>query len=63
MNNDKIFSCTLCQKTWTTLPEGTVQLTTKKRGGNGGRRTTYRFADGSIHVITKTATNAGEKQQ
>jgi len=48
----KIFFCTLCERTWDELPDDAVQLTTTKRGGNG-LRTTYRFADGSIHVIVK----------
>jgi len=45
-----VFFCTLCEKAWQKLPEGAVRLTTK-RGGNGVR-TTYRFADNSVHVIT-----------
>ncbi len=51
MNNDKIFFCTLCQKTWTTatLPENAVQLTT----GHGGGPGVYRFASGEIHTLIK----------
>jgi hypothetical protein len=63
MSANKVFYCTLCEKTWEDqLPEGAVHLTAPKRGGNG-HAATYRFADGSIHVIKKqTAKNAGEKK-
>jgi len=60
--SETIFVCRICERTWDELPDDAVQLTTTKRGGNG-LRTTYRFAEGSIHVITKqTAKNAEEKQ-
>jgi hypothetical protein len=58
----KVYFCTLCEKTWLELSDDAVPLTTK-RGGNG-TRTTYRFADGSIHVIKQqTAKNADKEQQ
>jgi len=61
MSANTIFSCTLCERTWDTLPEGAVQITTTKRGGNG-IRTTYRFADGSIHAIVKRAAQSAKEK-
>jgi len=56
-----MYKCKLCERTWDTLPEGAVQLTTRKRGGRG-HANVYRFSDGITHVIKKqTATNAEEK--
>jgi hypothetical protein len=58
---DKIFFCKLCEQTWTELPEGAVQLTVRHRGGNGQAHT-YRFPDGSIHIIKKVpSTKDGSK--
>jgi hypothetical protein len=56
-----VFFCKLCEKSWTTLPEGSVQLTHGKRGGDG-HANTYRFADGSIHVIKKAQSDDKEQQ-
>lgn len=59
MSTDKIYVCTLCNKTWPELPEGSVRLQHSKRGGNG-HSFTYRLADGSIHII-KTVQSTKEQ--
>jgi hypothetical protein len=59
--SETIFVCRICERTWDTLPEGIVQLTTAKRGGRA-HVNTYKFPDNSIHAITKTAKNADKEQ-
>ena len=61
MSDGRVFVCTLCEKSWKTLPEGSVQLTYAKGGGKG-RANTYRFADGNIHVIKKAQSVDKEQQ-
>ncbi len=54
------FVCLICGRTWETLPEDAIRLTNFS-GRGYSRVNTYQFADGSIHVIKKTAKNAEEK--
>jgi hypothetical protein len=57
-DNEKEFVCTLCGEIWKTLPENAIQLT---NFGGRGRTNTYKFADGTVHVI-KVHRTRGEKQ-
>jgi hypothetical protein len=56
-----VFVCRICERTWDTLPEGAVQLTTRKRGGRG-HVNTFRFPDNSIHIIVKQTVSSTEEQ-
>ena len=56
--SDKGFYCQLCEKTWDQLPLDAIPLTTF---GGRGRANTYRFADGTIHIIKK-AHSVGSKK-
>jgi hypothetical protein len=59
-DTEKEYICSLCGEVWTTLPEDAVPLT---NFGGRGRANTYRFSDGTIHVIRIKARSArGEKQ-
>jgi hypothetical protein len=58
-NPAKVFYCQLCEKTWDQLPPDAVPLT---NFGGHGRANTYKFADGTIHIITRKAQSAGRKE-
>ena len=57
-----VFVCTLCEQSWDTIPKDAVNLTPAKRGGRDHAHT-YRFADGSIHIIKKLAVKTPEEKQ
>jgi hypothetical protein len=59
MSDEKEYICSLCGQVWKTLPEDAVQLT---HFGGRSRTNTYKFADGTIHTITKKARSAEEHQ-
>jgi hypothetical protein len=54
----KVFFCTLCERTWDQVPEGAVKLAGSRRRGGKGHTATYRFTDGSIHILKKKAQSA-----
>lgn len=64
MNTEKEYEyvCSVCGEVWETLPEDAICLT--NFGGRGYRRVnTYKFADGTVHIITKKALHAGRLNQ
>ncbi len=48
MSDNRIYFCTVCERTWEQLPDDAVQLT----NGFAGKPITYRFS-GEVHVIKR----------